>query len=44
VRHVHEEYQVNIIVEPGVVNEVKDKLPFAYTPPSNGMLPPQTPR
>jgi hypothetical protein len=39
VRHIHEEYQVNVIVEPGVVDEVKDKLPFAYTPPSNGVVP-----
>lgn len=38
-RHVHEEYPVNIIVEPGVSNEVKDDLPFAFTPPNNGTWP-----
>jgi len=37
-RHVHEEYPVNIIVEPGVANEVQDRLPFTFTPPMNGEL------
>jgi len=36
-RHVNEEYPVNIIVEPGVANEVHERLPFAFTPPINGM-------
>jgi hypothetical protein len=35
-RHVHEEYPVNIIVEPGVAEEVQEKLPFAFAPPANG--------
>ena len=38
-RHVHEEYPVNIIVEPGVAEEVQEKLPFAFTPPENGASP-----
>src|SRR5271163_3012568 len=37
-RHVHDEYPVNIIVEPGVAEEVQEKLPFAFTPPANGEL------
>lgn len=28
---------MNIIVEPGVAEEVKNYLPFAFTPPSNGI-------
>ena len=35
-RHVNEEYPVNIIVEPGVAEEVQDQLPFAFTPPQDG--------
>ena len=39
VRHVHEEYPVNVIVEPGVADEVKNYIPFAYTPPNDGSFP-----
>lgn len=28
---------MNIIVEPGVVDEVKNYLPLAFTPPKNGI-------
>lgn len=35
---MNEEYPVNIIVEPGVAGEVKDQLPFAFTPPIDGTL------
>ena len=35
-RHVHEEYPVNVIVEPGVADEIKEDLPFAFTPPIDG--------
>lgn len=37
-RHVHEEYPVNVIVEPGVAEELEEKLPFAFTPPNDGTL------
>jgi hypothetical protein len=36
IRHVHEEYPVNVIVEPGVAEELNEKLPFAFTPPADG--------
>jgi len=38
-RHIHEEYPVNVIVEPGVADELKEDLPFAFTPPAEGMFP-----
>lgn len=28
---------MNVIVEPGVAEEVQDQLPFAFTPPPDGM-------
>ena len=35
---MNEEYPVNIIVEPGVAEEVQNELPFAFTPPADGIL------
>ena len=29
---------MNVIVEPGVAEEVQDLLPFAFTPPQDGKL------
>jgi NADH kinase len=36
-RHVHENYPVNVIVETGVAEELEGELPFAFTPPEDGM-------